>query len=607
MKESFEWIDFYKELADKLYEYKDKKDELYEKIKVLMQELVKEMTDDRYFTSSKNAINKKFGGKMNPFTVYGIFNHIHTVSSSEDYRKEIAEKINKKDHFNLKANSPKDFSSIPPLPYWNAWYFVNKQPNMWWNLFEAARAFSVDQSKTEDFVTTFDEIIKEESSEELHDNTQYNNLEKITLGLYYINPEVFIPLNDRMRKYLYDKFGLIALNDDNVTGEKYLKLLGDIPKIKGAASIRRLIPKIVANVENNLEDEIMLEINNSKMFGEESLEHFGKNIILQGAPGTGKTYTTVTYAVAIIEGRAWESVERGARSEVFKRFNKYKESGLIEFVTFHQSYGYEDFIEGIRPVIVDGGKKGNQIEYEIHEGSFKAFCNKSIEATSEFKNKVFIIDEINRGNISKIFGELITLIEPTKRLGASDEQTAKLPYSQETFGVPSNVYIIGTMNTADRSIAMLDTALRRRFKFVDLQPDTNLLKDINIPPREKESKEVTVNVAKILTYINNRIEVLLDRDHVIGHSFFLPLKDDPTFERLGSIFKYDIIPLLREYFYDDDEKIRFVLGDELEDKNAFFQKDETKTALSAKSGEERIVYFLKEDVLDKPETYQRFK
>ena len=169
---------------------------------------------------------------------------------------------------------------------------------------------------------------------------------------------------------------------------------------------------------------------------------------------------------------------------------------------------------------------------------------------------VFIIDEINRGNISKIFGELITLIEDSKRIGAKEELRLELPYSKKEFGVPNNVYIIGTMNTADRSIALMDTALRRRFSFVEMMPDSKVIDGVVV-----SADGETIDVAKMLDIINQRIEYLYDREHQIGHAFFIPLKDDPTIERLGEIFEKSVIPLLKEYFYDDYSKIQLVLGD----------------------------------------------
>ena len=179
---------------------------------------------------------------------------------------------------------------------------------------------------------------------------------------------------------------------------------------------------------------------------------------------------------------------------------------------------------------------------------------------------VFIIDEINRGNILKIFGELITLIEPSKRLGQSEELQAKLPYSHEAFGIPDNVYLLGTMNTADRSIALLDTALRRRFSFVEMMPDSGVLDGIEVEG---------ISVSGLLTTLNRRIEVLFDREHTLGHAFFTPLRQSPSIETLGEIFRDKVIPLLQEYFYDDYEKICLVLGDKKRPEHQRFFKVET--------------------------------
>ena len=181
---------------------------------------------------------------------------------------------------------------------------------------------------------------------------------------------------------------------------------------------------------------------------------------------------------------------------------------------------------------------------------FKAFCK---VAENDGGNKyVFIIDEINRGNVSKIFGELITLIEPSKRLGKPEEYSCVLPYSKEKFGVPQNVYILGTMNTADRSLVQLDAALRRRFEFEEMMPryDSFYVDEID-----------GIKIADLLMGINNKICVLLDREHQIGHSYFMALDENSRLDDLKRIFKNSIIPLLQEYFYDDYKMIESVLCD----------------------------------------------
>ena len=248
-------------------------------------------------------------------------------------------------------------------------------------------------------------------------------------------------------------------------------------------------------------------------------------------------------------------------------------------VTFHQSYGYEEFVEGLRPVLNDKedseeteSDKATTVRYEIRDGIFKELCNEARKAPKQ--RFAIIIDEINRGNISKIFGELITLIEADKREGMGNAISVKLPYSGEDFSIPQNIDIIGTMNTADRSLAVLDTALRRRFAFVEMMPDYKVLKDITVDG---------IRMDELLRRLNERIEVLYDRDHMIGHAYFIPLRDQPTLEHLEQIFQQRIIPLLQEYFFDDWEKIRLVLGDNQKAKEEHqFIKCEENTAGEAK-------------------------
>lgn len=269
------------------------------------------------------------------------------------------------------------------------------------------------------------------------------------------------------------------------------------------------------------------------------------NQILYGPPGTGKTYHTVDKAVEIIDsnlaGKDWKDKK--------KDFDQFIKDGRIVFTTFHQSMSYEDFIEGIKP---ETDSKTKQVEYPVKDGFFKKLCTEAINHPDQ--NYVMIIDEINRGNVSQIFGELITLLEADKRLGKDFELTVKLPYSNQNndFGVPSNLYIIGTMNTADRSVEALDTALRRRFSFVEMMPNPSLLNTVTI-------QGLSVGLEDLLNVINQRIVLLKDREHQIGHSYFMKCKD---LADLKAVFKNNIVPLLQEYFYGNYYNIGLVLGEE---------------------------------------------
>lgn len=242
------------------------------------------------------------------------------------------------------------------------------------------------------------------------------------------------------------------------------------------------------------------------------------------------------------------------------------------FVTFHQSYAYEDFIEGIRPRVSEDEEP--TLFYDLDDGVFHraaqsalrlagfpgtidSFCRLSPKQRREHfhddtPHYAVFIDEINRGNVSRVFGELITLLEPDKRLGTANELIVKLPYSRRFFGVPSNLHVIGTMNTADRSIEALDTALRRRFDFQEYMPNLEVVRQLGTIDG--------VDIARLLQAINRRLEILYDRDHLIGHAFFRTLEEDPSLDELKRIFARAIIPLLQEYFYADLGRIGLVLG-----------------------------------------------
>lgn len=269
-----------------------------------------------------------------------------------------------------------------------------------------------------------------------------------------------------------------------------------------------------------------------------------RNLILYGPPGTGKTFALQ---------HNWLDTNA---------IGGYDRTKPADFVTFHASYSYEEFVEGIRPETL-----GGQISYRVRKGIFHRACLTALQQagyatmadclndTSANRQRRFrqapphflLIDEINRANIASVLGELITLIEDSKRLGRDHELWLTLPYSQERFGVPANLYIVGSMNTADRSIALLDLALRRRFSFREVLPNAALLGTVE-----------GVDLAALLRTINERIEYLYDRDHQIGHAYLMQVQ---SLAELGAVFRDAIIPLLQEYFYSDWHKIQLVLGD----------------------------------------------
>ncbi|ALF47705.1 AAA family ATPase [Campylobacter concisus] len=567
----------------------------------------------------------------------------------------------------------------------------------------------------------------------------------------------------RLDKLAWEKYIYFAIeNIETFATLDYTSLLNALTNV-----YHLTYEKFYKNTENNQQNNSDSE--GYKMTDDDKKSTSPLNQILYGPPGTGKTYSTVTKAIEIIEERKVDISKN--RNDLKKKFDGYIRSGQIKFVTFHQSYGYEEFVEGIKPILGNSETDNNkEIKYDIEDGIFKTLCkmaqniegktsnkfdfndninfwkmslgdsqkpeedfvfeyciknnvvllgfgdwinfsgcenakqiskrmekemvdfsatainrlkneikngdiilislgNKKLRAvarvTGEYKyldrddlesfvqarsvewifipdepiyyekilykqfsqmsiynikdnlkidefkqiftkdsqkiekNYILIIDEINRGNISKIFGELITLIEPSKRLGADDEIMVELPYSKEKFGVPSNLYIIGTMNTADRSIALMDTALRRRFEFVEMMPQPELLKDIKII---KNGDDTDIKLNEMLKTINDRIEYLYDRDHTIGHAYFMSLKDGADIEELASIFKNKILPLLQEYFYDDWEKIRLVLGD-----NGLIKEKEKDRKLLVLDGKEyetdKILYEIKFEAFKEPENY----
>ena len=696
----FNWGDIYEEFATRLLKYKNNRKGLISKIQNVYEEIDMKLPK---MESNGEILD------IDPFTIFGLFNK----GITDDNRKRILGEIAKQ--FNLKNKVPFSFEGIPLVNNLRSTFFnfaeerAENDINNLWEVFESAIRYADNptQGNKLKIESTYNNVIKQKG-------IQWN----ITMGLYWIRPNTYINLDSKNREFIIkqkilpQQFIKEVNQFKNVpNGEQYIQLCDLLlEKIKdGQYGYRDFKELSFMAYERNMSVDTVAQHNTQNT-------DIAKNTILYGPPGTGKTYNTVMYAVAIIENKKLEDIKRENYTKVIDRYNKYKEDGVIEFTTFHQSYGYEEFIEGIKPVIHSDEEDETDIQYEVVPGLFKKFCdiagkpilrkekcdiginesptiwkislegsgenstrtecmrnnhirigydeygreitnlskgdagrnilnyfindmsigdivmscydcntvdaigvvtgeyewhdeyaeykrlrkvnwivkgikeniikinngsrlsnptvyklrmdlsdvmeiiekysNNTIEVEEKKKNHIFIIDEINRGNISKIFGELITLIEPTKRIGQAEGQKVKLPYSQKLFGVPNNVYLIGTMNTADRSIATIDTALRRRFNFKEMLPDSEVLDGIYVED---------VSVKDIFIKMNKRITVLFDREHTLGHAYFLPLKDAPTIETLANIFENSIIPLLQEYFYEDYEKIRLVLGDNQKD------------------------------------------
>ncbi|EKK7089981.1 AAA family ATPase, partial [Campylobacter coli] len=490
--------------------------------------------------------------------------------------------------------------------------------------------------------------------------------------------EVIASVDNIIRTYSLERFLRYSVLGKIEEDSSYAKPLFEDILNNSNLSIIKLSENEKIYKEQHFENEKILSEN----------QNLSLNQILYGPPGTGKTYHTIDKALEIL-GENLES-----RDEKKAKFDEYVKNGQIVFTTFHQSYGYEEFVEGIKPSL--NSDENSQINYKVKDGIFKELCKKALEnrddiesfnfyindlkektkedannpekyfqlpntkysiqyrggktfrikfddmsknhkdypvsidnieklyktsnideiynsayvkailnylksqGLKDYKEKdekinlpyIIIIDEINRGNVSKIFGELITLIEPSKRIGESEELKVTLPYSGKKFGVPKNVYILGTMNTADRSITSLDTALRRRFEFVEMMPDPDLLKnvfickDVENPNKDEDylgddakTEGFAEILQNILISINKRIEFLLDREKTIGHAFFMSeavkfnkdnwCKPDEyeedwyvlSISKLKSIFQNKIIPLLQEYFYNDYALISAVLND----------------------------------------------
>lgn len=712
---NFTWIPFYKEFANKLLEYQNNRPELINKIK----DIFLRMSNLTLPTLERdnNIID------IDPFTVFGLFNKGITNNN----RLELISLI--KESFNINADIPKDFNGIPVLNNQKStfYYFIGDRSdndiNNLWELFKVALDY--EKNSLPILEANFDNIFNTVKGQQ---GVKWN----ITMGLFWISPYMFINLDSKNRTVLQNESFI-----SNDIKQKLKDFGNNLPTGKDYLDFCKQLRSELANNKNGINDfpafsfyadrtinyAIIDEDFNDKEIDKMNIP---LNQILYGPPGTGKTYNTVLKAMSIIDNTEYKDVSEEQYSALKARFDELKQAGQIEFVTFHQSYSYEEFVEGIKPYIPEWGTTDNtEVRYIGENGIFKEICknarqiktdktshkidfsktrifkmslganwenetediynycltnnvvalgwgddkdfsscntseefrkldstwgakaveifknwmrvgdiilisngNSNIKAIAQitgeyeyhndreirycqfrnvnwlyngddipvakfydkklsqqaiygFYNKdkegkddynssintnvlneiitgninsaeekpyILIIDEINRGDVSKIFGELITLIEEDKRIGNKYQMKITLPYSKESFGVPNNLYIIGTMNTADRSIALLDTALRRRFDFDEIMPRPELL----------GGKVVEgINLQTLLTRINERITNKYDRDHQIGHSYLMGVN---TKDQLERAFKNRILPLLNEYFYNESKTVAEILN-----------------------------------------------
>lgn len=511
---NFDWTNFYMEFADKLLPYKNNREELIKKIKSINGiDISKIIMDDN----------------IDPFTIFETFNRGISNQNRINILNEIASK------FDINIKVPEKFSGVPVMPALKSRFFDTKDEQAkidienLWNIFETAINYAkenTDKNKQE-FINAYN-LAKDIKGVKW----------SLTIGIYWIRPYNYVNLDETNREFLKAKFPKHH-KKSLPNGEEYLNLCNELleyiennnfknfPELSETAWKFNPTPspppplQLKEYTKKDFLQEVYITENEYDKLVKLITEK--KNIILQGSAGVGKTYAAKRLAYSII-GK--EDKER------------------VKMIQFHQSYSYEDFIMGYRPV-----KKG----FKLRKGIFYKFCK---EAKKHKGNEYFlIIDEINRGNISKIFGELFMLIENDKR---GESEALELIYKEdEKFFVPENLYIIGLMNTADRSLAMLDYALRRRFVFIDLEPAFNkpqFRKDLE---NKNIDKDLINKIIEKFTKLNETIkkDKTLGKGYTIGHSYFCGRKDlTITKEDYEDIINYEIAPTLREYWFDNEKK-----------------------------------------------------
>lgn len=728
VNDEYYWTEYYSALADKLREFHGRSGEL-----ATLMKTARLSVGQKWY---KNGDGDPDPSEMDPLSFFAFINY-----EVGEGRTAILRELGKRLEMGMEA--PISFPGVPRTTR-GVWRYGSglegtEAVEELWQFFEIALDYCDgpnDLSSRENFCTLYNKVIPG-PHKEVRAATG-------TDSLFVFRPEFYVPLDSTMRTVEKDKPGFFNNNPQyGITesdmsaaarsGEAYLALcekvrssidagripFSSIPELSAVAWDSKQATKKGATPVTNrhTEEDKMVTANRA----------YKLNTILYGPPGTGKTYETTRMALEIIDGRPnGEPLDEKSS----RRYRDLVKEGRIGFVTFHQSFSYEDFVEGLRPVTSDDEPEDSSaalgaIRYSVEDGVFKAFCDRArnagvteghrlapdvhvwkvslngtgqnpirtdclnngririgfddlepedgaipdgtghtvvntfwnrmskgdvvcscwsedevdaigiIESDARYEKAldsfrhvrdvkwlktykgsgklslrvlnggkrmtlssvyelsrvqprdlfdaagiqragvaptddlpyVFIIDEINRGNVSAIMGELITLVEEDKRLGASQERTVELPYSRARWGVPGNVYVIATMNTADRSLTQLDTALRRRFSFREMAPESSVIKG-----RGDDGVVEGVHLASLLDAMNKRIRALYDKDHEIGHSVFLGVH---SLDELRDAFAEGVIPLLEEYFFDDPKKMRIVLNDSAGD---FIAVDEQPSA-----------------------------
>lgn len=678
----FTWIPFYKEFAEKLLQFQTDRKKL---LKLIYNNRATLLVDYLHDEGGKDDLFTD----IDPFTTFGIFNR--SVKKRIRYAKLFKKLLN------ISADVPSDFVGIPVLDNRKSHFFGFKRDredndiDNLWNLF-------VKVVKKKNFENEYNKVIR-----------QYIIRVNITMALFWIRPEDFLAFDSTNRAYLKEQYGVILPNKAPEYSE-YMSILDDIKeKMKKGVIKEKTFYELSANANNGGLDDV------------EWYDYWvltwkrRKNVVLYGAPGTGKTYDVPEFAVRLCDP-AFMATEPN-REEIVSRYNQLKTEKRIAFTTFHQSLDYEDWIEGLRPVV----NENSQVTYEIESGIFKKLCEEaerpvvkdkqvgiadnavvwkvSLQGTGdndvrrecmennhirigwddygpvisdetdwsvyngegkqildayinkmkigdivmscyssqtidaigvvvgdyEFEDKfpnykrvrrvnwlvkninenivemndgktmtlgtvyrlnsitldnvksilekyntsskmeendkayVMVIDELNRGNVSKVFGELITLLEADKRKGRINAESVVLPYSKKAFHIPNNVYLIATMNTADRSLGSLDYAIRRRFAFIAEKPFGLEVEGFNEELFElvsslfvknfDEYKESGWDQTMKLEPADTLSEEYKPEDVWIGHSYFL-MQDEEGEDNTSNRLLYEIIPLLEEYVRD---------------------------------------------------------